>query len=33
MKNINKFNALKLLNLTGFKFTETFLLNIPTLKK
>lgn len=33
MKNINKFNALKLLNLTGFKFTKTFLLNIPNLKK
>ncbi len=33
IKNINKFVSLKLLNLTGFKFTDTFLLNIPTLKK
>ena len=33
MEKINKFKSLKLLNLTGFKFTSNFLLDIPSLKK
>ena len=33
MEKVNEFKLLKLLNLTGFKFTENLTLNLPNLKK
>lgn len=33
IKNVNNFKSLRLLNLTGFKFTETFILKLCNLEK